>query len=129
MSTAEPEAELTMEQRAEIAARLDAHKDRPRAELLAPFGLSEQVWDRAAAEWARRLTNEIRERSGSSVPIEERYPLASSYAKAYSAALRAARAAPRDEREEDATIRIPPTAPRDEPFSLLGASNRAAKLR
>lgn len=133
MSGEERRAELSLEQRARIAARLALHRDRPRSEVLAPFEVSEQVWDDDAAQWARRLTEEIRGRSGSTVPIEERYPLSSAYAKAYAEAMREARAElerdqgePRDEREEDATIRIAPGASRDEPFGLLGASNRAA---
>ena len=119
--------DLTAEERARIAARLAIHNDRPRSEVLAPFGLSEQEWDETSAEWVRRLTAEIRDRAGSGVPIEQRYPLTSAYAKAYSDAVREERAElARDEREEDATVRIAPGASKDEPFSLLGASNRAA---
>jgi hypothetical protein len=120
--------ELTVEERARIAAQLAVHKERPRSEVLAPFGLSEQEWEEEEAAWTRRLTDEIRERAGSGVPIEQRYPLASRFAKAYSEAARAARAElVEDEREEDATVRIAPGASKDEPFSLLGASNRAAR--
>ena len=127
MSAGERRAELTMEEHARIAARLAVHKDRPRNEVLAPFGLTERAWDAASAENTRRLIDEIRERAGSGVPIEERYPLSAAYAKAYSDAVREARAElTKDEREEDATIRIAPGASKDEPFSLLAASNRAA---
>lgn len=128
MSAADPRTGLTAEERARIAARLAVHDDRPRSEVLAPFGLTEKEWDDASADWVRRLTAEIRDRAGSSAPIEQRYPLTSAYAKAYSDAVREARAElARDEREEDATVRIAPGASRDEPFSLLGASNRAAQ--
>lgn len=131
MSGAERRVDLTLEQRARIAARLAVSRGRPRSEVLAPFELTEQAWDDDAAAWARRLTDEIRERAGSGVPIEERYPLSTAYAKAYSEALREARAeqarGEREEREEDATVRIAPGASKDEPFSLLGASNRAAR--
>jgi hypothetical protein len=124
----ERRTELTPEEHARIAARLEVHRDRPRAELLAPFGLSEREWEEAAAGWTRRLSTEIRERAGVSVPIEERYPLTTAYAMAYSKAVREARAERvRDERDDEATVRIAPGVSRDEPFSLLGASNRAAR--
>jgi hypothetical protein len=62
------------------------------------------------------------------VPIEERYPLTTAYAMAYSKAVREARAErARDERDDEATVRIAPGVARDEPLSLLGASNRAAR--
>lgn len=125
MST-KPRIDLTLEERARIAAQLEVHKER-RAEVLAQHSLSEQAWAQAVAEWARCLTDEIRQRAGSAIRIEDRYPLASSYAKAYSDALAEARAElAREERDDEATIRIAPGASRDEPFSVLGASNRAA---
>lgn len=129
MSRREPPVELTIEQRAKIAARLAVHRDRSRSELLAPFGLTVEAWDDTSADWAKKLSDEIRERAGSTVPLEDRYPLSSAYARAYSDALRDARAElSRDERDEDATVRLPPSA-RHDPLSLVGASNRAASSR
>jgi hypothetical protein len=130
MTGSERRVDLTMEERAFIAARLDVRKDRPRSETLLKFGLTEDAWAAACADWNRRLVQEIRERSGMAIRIEDRYPLTSAYAKAYSDAVREARAEidrdGRDEREEDATVRIAPESSRDEPLTVLGASNRAA---
>ncbi len=121
-------ADLPTEQYALVAAQIDVHKDRPRAEVLATFGISEVDWEAMAARFTERLVAEIRERSGSSAPIEERYPLTTAYAKAYASAVREAK---RDAEEpaDEATVRIAPGASRDEPFSVLGASNRAATAR
>lgn len=116
---------LGTERHALVAAALAVHADRPRAEVLAPFGLAEAEWDELNARFTARIVDEIRERSGSEAPIEERYPLSSSYAKAYANAVRDAKRE-RELPEEERTIRLPPSAPRDEPFSVLGASNRAA---
>lgn len=120
--------ELTADEHAAIAAELAVKQDTPRAALLAPFGLSEPEWDAASAAFNEKLVAEIRKRAGSGGPIEERYPLSSAYAKAYALAVKAvkdelAREAARD---DEATVRIPPGAA-DEPLSLLGASNRAAR--
>jgi hypothetical protein len=117
--------DLPPEKHAEIAALVDVHVHRPRAEVLAPFGLSEGAWEAAVAALNRRLVAEIRARSGSDAPIEERYPLSAAYAKAYALAVRDARSE-LARGEDEATVRIAPGTPRDEPFSVLGASNRAA---
>ncbi|MFO0591381.1 MAG: hypothetical protein U0441_27785 [Polyangiaceae bacterium] len=122
------DAELPVEDVAHIMAQVDVHKDRPRAEVLAPFQLTEADWDKIMARFNARLVEEIRERSGSSAPLEERYPLTTTYAKAYATAVREAKERA-DKPEDEATIRLSPDAPRDEPLSLLGASNRAARLR
>ncbi len=119
------EAPLDPEKHAFVAARLAVHADRPRAEVLAIFGLSEAEWDDLHARFNARIVDEIRERCGSDAPLEERYPLSSTYAKAYATAVRDAKRdleVPEDER----TVRLPPSSSRDEPFSVLGASNRAA---
>jgi hypothetical protein len=116
--------DLPTEQHALVAAQIDVHKDQPRAEVLASFGISEPEWEAMAARFTARLVDEIRERSGSSAPIEERYPLTTAYAKAYATAVREAKRD--DEHLDEATVRIAPGASRDEPFSVLGASNLAA---
>lgn len=118
-------ADLPTEQHALVAAQIDVYKDRPRAEVLATFGISEPDWEAMAARFTARIVDEIRERSGSSAPIEERYPLTAAYAKAYAVAVREAK---RDEEQldDESTVRIGPGVSRDEPFSVLGASNRAA---
>jgi hypothetical protein len=129
MSGAAP-PELTTEKYAAIAAQVEVHKDRPKAEVLAPFGFSEDAWEATVASFTRRIVDEIRERTGSEVPIEHRYPLAAGYAKAYARAVKEARRAladPDDEEPEEMTLRIPPGTPADEPLGLLAASNRAAR--
>lgn len=120
--------DLTADEHAAIAAELAVKQDTPRAELLAPFGLSEPEWEAASAAFNRKLVAEIRQRAGSGGPLEERYPLSSAYAKAYAQAVKTvkdelAREAARD---DEATVRIAPGAG-DEPLSLLSASNRAAR--
>lgn len=119
---------LSVDEHAAIAAQLAVKADRPRAEVLAPFGLSEAAWDAESAAFHQRLVAEIRERAGTGAPIEERYPLSTSYAKAHALAMREAReqAAREAARDDEATVRIPPGAA-EEPLSLLGASNRAAR--
>ena len=118
-------AALDTEKHASIAAKIAVRGDRPRAEVLAPFGLSEAEWEDLDSRFTARIVDEIRLRCGSDAPLEERYPLSASYAKAYATAVRDAQRdlePPEDER----TVRIPPSSSRDEPFSVLGASNRAA---
>ena len=119
------DADLSAEKVAQIRAQVDVHMDRPRAEVLAPFELSEADWDAIMSRFNARLVDEIRERSASSAPIEQRYPLTAAYAKAYATAVREAKDR-RQDHEDEATIRLAPDASRDDPFSLLGASNRAA---
>lgn len=122
------DADLPAEEVARIMAQVDVHKDRPRAEVLAPFQLTEADWDAIMKRFNARLVDEIRERSGSSAPLEERYPLTTTYAKAYALAVREEKERA-EKPEEEATIRLSPDAPRDEPLSLLVASNRAASPR
>lgn len=128
--SAERRVDLTMEERASIAARLAVQTSRPRSEILGPFGLTDDAWAAACADWAKQLAKEIRERSGLAIRIEDRYPLAAAYSKAYADAVKEARSElereERDEREEDATIRIAPGTPKDMPLTLLSASNNAA---
>jgi hypothetical protein len=118
-------ADLTTEKYAFIAAQVAVHNDRPIAEVLAPFGFSAAVWEMTVIDWTRRMATEIRERSGTGGPIELRYPLVSAYSSAYALAVREAREE-LDRGEDEATVRIAPGTPLDEPFSVLGASNRAA---
>jgi len=118
-------SEITLERYAFIAAQVVLHEDRPRAEVLGMFALTEPAWDVMVADWTRRMVDEIRTRSGSSAPVAERYPIASGYATAYARAVREAQKE-LDRGEDEATVRIAPGTPRDEPFSVLGASNRAA---
>jgi hypothetical protein len=117
-------SDLTVEKYALIAAQVAVHTDRPRAEVLAPFGFSEAVWETVVADWNRRIVDEIRTRSGTGLPIAERYPLSASYAVAYAHAVREARE-DLDRPEDEATVRIAPGSSQDERFSVLGASNRA----
>ena len=124
--SASERAELTLEEHAAIAAQVAVKNDRPRAEVLEPFGFSEAEWEALSAALTQRIVAEIRERAGSGVPIEERYPLSASYAKAYALAVREARQS-LVRGDDEATIRIAPGTSPDEPFSVLGASNRAAR--
>lgn len=117
--------ELALENYAFIAAQVSVHGDRPRAEVLAPFGLTEPAWEAAVSEWTQRMVDEIRTRSGLAVPVAERYPVTAGYATAYARAVRETQEQ-LDRGEDEATVRIAPGTPLDEPFSLLGASNRAA---
>ncbi|MBK8253542.1 MAG: hypothetical protein IPK82_12850 [Polyangiaceae bacterium] len=120
-------APLSPEEHARIAARIALFSDKPRSQVLAPFDLSEHEWDKLSAEWARTLAREIREQAGKPIPIENRYPLAGAYAKAYADAVREMRAEQgRSERDEDATVRIPPDSNKTDSFSVFNASNRAA---
>ncbi len=127
--SSDPRAPLDPEKHAFVAARLAVHADRPRAEVLAIFGLSEAEWDDLHARFNARIVDEIRERCGSDAPLEERYPLSSAYAKAYATAVRDAKRdldVAAESQEDERTVRLPPSSSRDEPFSVLGASNRAA---
>ena len=122
-------APLPLEEHARVAAWIAANQDRPTTDVLSVLGLSLEEWEEAESELVRRLTEEIQQGSTSSAPIEERYSLSMSYAKAYSDALKELSPKPASDEvppDEEATIRIPPGASKSAPFGLLSASNKAA---
>jgi hypothetical protein len=124
----EPREELTTEEYAAIAARVAVHTNLPRAEVLAPYGFSEAEWEATVEKWTQRIVDEVRARAGSDVPIQDRYPLAAGYAKAYALAVKEARKE-LVVSDDEATVRIAPGTPPEQPLSVLIASNRAAARR